>query len=405
MEESKLQGICWECRGFKFAPREEKSLSQSDHEFHYEVKRSSICSDCELCLRLKSLFRRIPSDENKGAAYPPHYSTLRVMEHALQPQPLVLQLSNSTKVLQEVLLVPIIDCSRRQLCTLPHGTPYICLSYVWGTPSDSGQSSLDLPWYFLKTIEDSICVALQLDIFHLWVDCYCIDQNDSVEKHRLIQNMDAIYHNATVTIISTSGDGPHSGLPGINGTFRPQQQAFTVGVLGLNFQALNYPQPEISNSALNTRAWTFQELLLSRRQLVFTDSQVYFQCAGMHCVEASETPPAMKHTSSRHVDTIFEVLRSHVKGFTHLDFGYKTDSLYTSLQEYFQKRLSFSDDTISASIGIVNAFVIPPETSEAGSEGEIIRATQFYGLPLFFSSSLSSQEISPTNSFASSLAW
>ncbi len=43
----------------------------------------------------------------------------------------------------------------------------------------------------------------------------------------------------------------------------------------------------------SSRAWTYQEGLLSRRRLLFTESQVYFQCMEMHCWEGISAPPAV----------------------------------------------------------------------------------------------------------------
>ena len=57
------------------------------------------------------------------------------------------------------------------------------------------------------------------------------------------------------------------------------------------------PRSDIAKSKWNTRAWTYQEALLSRRRLVFTPRQVYFQCRGMHCVESISVPLKHLHTT------------------------------------------------------------------------------------------------------------
>jgi hypothetical protein len=140
-----------------------------------------------------------------------------------------------------------------------------------------------------------------------------------------------------------------------------------------------------------------QELLLSCRRLVFTDSQMYFHCAGMHCVENVSTE------SSNFSDTITTTevnnLSGRFKVFKDLDLSDQTASLYQLLEEYYQRNLSFAQYTVSAFIGIVNAFGGHFSTLKAESDTECIRAMHFYGLPLFFNS------VSPTKTFANSLAW
>jgi hypothetical protein len=85
----------------------------------------------------------------------------------------------------------VIDCKRMRLCRTAQ--PYVCLSYVWG-PSPVAEEDFDditigdLPW----TIRDAMTVTLELGLRYLWVDRYCINQDDPVEKHNIITNMDAI---------------------------------------------------------------------------------------------------------------------------------------------------------------------------------------------------------------------
>jgi hypothetical protein len=106
----------------------------------------------------------------------------------------------------------LIDCVSRKLCGLKWGTPYVCLSYVWGDASDPRGDNF--PKQFPKTIEDAISVALQLGIPYLWVDRYCISQQNAVEQHHLIANMDIIYRGASLTIIAASGQGHTMVFPG-----------------------------------------------------------------------------------------------------------------------------------------------------------------------------------------------
>jgi len=46
------------------------------------------------------------------------------------------------------------------------------------------------------------------------------------------------------------------------------------------------PHTAIPKTTWSTRAWTLQEAFLSRRRLVFTRDQTYFECASMNCCES-----------------------------------------------------------------------------------------------------------------------
>jgi hypothetical protein len=106
-----------------------------------------------------------------------------------------------------------------------------------------------------KTIEESIAVANQIGIPFLWVDRYYIDQNNVAEKHDLIQNMDAVYRGAALTILAVLRHSPDEGLLGINGTFWPKQHRFMIGPFNSGFTAVIDPHFEVRRSRYQTRGW------------------------------------------------------------------------------------------------------------------------------------------------------
>ncbi|KAF1349225.1 HET-domain-containing protein, partial [Lizonia empirigonia] len=174
------------------------------------------------------------------------------------------------------LILKIIDCLKREVCIASAGAAYVCLSYVWGTESDLEQPSHGTLGVLSRTVEDAIYATQELGFRYLWIDRYCIDQANEAEKHDTINNMDIIYQGADLTIVAAAGDGPHTGLPGILSTPRCPQQTVTIG--RTQHIVIEDHVREIRKSLWYTRGWTYQEMLLSRRCLVFTPSQVYFQC-------------------------------------------------------------------------------------------------------------------------------
>ena len=109
---------------------------------------------------------------------------------------------------------------------------------------------------------------------YLWVDSICIKQDDDSNRQTEIQNMDNIYGGASLTIIAASGDGADAGLPGARKASRKATQRMEV-IRGRQLMA-SMPSPcyDTQVSSWQHRAWTLQEVALSRRRLFFTESQV-----------------------------------------------------------------------------------------------------------------------------------
>lgn len=197
--------------------------------------------------------------------------------------------------IQKVPGMRLIDCRTRTVVPAPDGeVSYAALSYVWGT-SGTGYSIEDgddkLPDSLPNTISDAILVTRKLKIRYLWIDRYCIRQvtqtkEEKDEKHGQIARMHQIYGGASITIIAAAGDGPHHGLPGVR-TKRRSPPTVRLPHCTL-FATLPDPNLLVDTSAWSTRGWTFQEGLLARRRLVFTDQQVYFECGETRDAEAWE---------------------------------------------------------------------------------------------------------------------
>jgi hypothetical protein len=56
-------------------------------------------------------------------------------------------------------------------------------------PKDAGSN---FPKAMPSTISDAIDVTLKIGLRYLWVDRFCINHDDADDKHKIIQNMDAI---------------------------------------------------------------------------------------------------------------------------------------------------------------------------------------------------------------------
>lgn len=169
---------------------------------------------------------------------------------------------------------------------------YLTLSYTWGK-SPATQTFKDISEHFMSkgglkrfwnelplVVCDAIILTVKLGFRYLWVDILCIAQDNWEEKLKMIQLMDIVYTRAFLTIVAVGSEDSSYPLTGV----RPGTRAPFKHVGWANGEYFVAGPPTLSSaledSTYRTRAWTFQEQLVSRRCLYFTKYQVYF-----HCVE------------------------------------------------------------------------------------------------------------------------
>ncbi|KAF3041636.1 hypothetical protein E8E11_006239 [Didymella keratinophila] len=297
---------------------------------------------------------------------------------------------------KRTMVLKAIDCTSRSIVSVPLDARYVCLSYVWGTGCEE-RPVLDLDQGAIPaTVEDAIFVTTELNVQYLWIDRYCIDQTNDEEKHHNISNMDVIYRGAYCTIIAAAGCGPDVGLPGIRNNSRPRPGfKFLAERSGVRTSGFQNPRVEIQNSIWSTRGWTYQEMLLSPRRLVFTPSQVYFQCGQGHRIEAAQ----WLGDSTDNMSTL--AIREAIEGLPRLTTAYTDTYIHTRLEEYYTRQFSFNADLVKAFVGILQAFSLEDWT--ASSHVRHLRAAHVQGLPLFYFEEEMTDH--PRRTFLTSLTW
>ncbi|KAK7984972.1 hypothetical protein PG988_002594 [Apiospora saccharicola] len=177
---------------------------------------------------------------------------------------------------------------------------YAALSYVW---DEAGKIALNLnpknvprlstgvpPESVARTIADAAKVTRRLGLRYLWVDSLCSE----------LDQMGSVYGHAFVVIIAADGEDAEAGLAGITSPREPGQIAREVRP---KVNVLFPVQYDKSYGKWDTRAWTLQEKLLSRRMLVFGANHVSFHCRhgilreDMPAVHADNGPPHIPHLS------------------------------------------------------------------------------------------------------------
>jgi hypothetical protein len=183
----------------------------------------------------------------------------------------------------------LIDVVKSRLVAGQTSWRYCALSYVWGnvpifkttrarlqefnSVRAFDTNNVELP----QVVRDAMILVDSLGERYLWVDSICIVQDDANQKHNSIMQMNLIYNNALLTIASLSGITANESLPGVRAGTRFIQSSASISGMNIFISG-----PSLANalrtSEYETRGWTFQERVLSKRCLYFSKHQIYFTC-------------------------------------------------------------------------------------------------------------------------------
>ena len=208
-------------------------------------------------------------------------------------------LSDRTAVIPELRFIDIkLRCVSKAHSYDNDSLRYVALSYVWGRNAQRltltrgncthlGEIVSLQPEYISQTIADAFRVVEMLGERYLWVDSLSIVQDDENDLAAHLPSMGSIYHRAVLTIIAGSGVDANSGLPGIQQSRSAQHIMGPLGGGALiacciprikNINDLGSQHHYLDGSEWNSRGWTLQEKVFSRRCLYFMEEQIYWEC-------------------------------------------------------------------------------------------------------------------------------
>jgi hypothetical protein len=172
---------------------------------------------------------------------------------------------------------------------------YACLSHCWGSTrskhltkrdnilaNEKGIPLSELP----KTFQDAVSVTKALAIRYLWVDSFCIIQDDEKDWETQASLMAAVYENAYITLAagaSADDDGGFFAEPPAAYT-KPHKVYLDVNGVGHEVYmryAISHPDctwPIGNVLPLMRRAWTLQERLLAKRYICFGNQEIFWEC-------------------------------------------------------------------------------------------------------------------------------
>ncbi|KAK3369711.1 heterokaryon incompatibility protein-domain-containing protein [Lasiosphaeria ovina] len=169
----------------------------------------------------------------------------------------------------------------------PTAISYTALSHCWGTRpqffckttrENEAKHRNKIPWDSLsKTYRDAIVATRKLGIPYIWIDSLCIIQGDPDEWQRESSRMASVFSGAVLTLAATDSEDGNAGLfltslePPIETTYDEEGAPILLRCPAADNRLIQV-------SPLNSRAWTLQELVLSRRTVHFSTNQLYWQC-------------------------------------------------------------------------------------------------------------------------------
>ncbi|KAF2143502.1 uncharacterized protein K452DRAFT_269073, partial [Aplosporella prunicola CBS 121167] len=210
----------------------------------------------------------------------------------------------ATKNAQDLKLL-LIDVFERKIINADSSFRYVALSYVWGSHSYDDSSMLQTTrasFEELKqtnalgesakiptVIKDAMEFVRAVGERYLWVDRLSIVQDDNEHKHYYIHRMDVVFAVSVFTIVAASVRHSDDSLPGIRRTIRPPLLSF---IDGETFSIVTSPHREIvlNDTVYQRRGWTFQEMHLSRRCVIFTETHVMCECREQAVSEVPKGP-------------------------------------------------------------------------------------------------------------------
>ncbi|KAK5655184.1 hypothetical protein OQA88_6083 [Cercophora sp. LCS_1] len=173
-----------------------------------------------------------------------------------------------SRAIKQAPSLRLIECATGIIVETTQAVPFVALSYVWGSvPGVADDSATDSKNHQVvgdvevePVVKDAMTVARELGYNYLWVDRYCIEKLDNAVRQGQLDNMDAVYGSADVTIVAAAGTDSSFSLPGIRPR-QPRKQPARARVKGHTLVSIP-PDPA---TILKPSTWATREAGLTKK--------------------------------------------------------------------------------------------------------------------------------------------
>jgi Heterokaryon incompatibility protein (HET) len=295
-------------------------------------------------------------------------STKRWLENCRQNHEQCKALEASLNTSCPTRLIDVSQQVPRLVC--PHTntkTSYAALSHCWGgsTPIKSTQKTLGKHMVAVqitampKKYRDAITITRELGIQYLWIDSLCIIQDDAKDWEQEAARMASIYEGAQVTIAAAWGKNGESGCfhdyhPSMVVEVQEQNnfKGYTEGsTVRLYLRPCSNPWRYLGHASLNSRAWTLQEVILSRRTIIFAEDQLYWHCTSLYESEDGLEFVDNMAEGAFSLPSLGPIVRQPVTPSYKLYEGWQT-----TMEDYSARSLTRPDDKYAALAGVTQMF-------------------------------------------------
>lgn len=262
----------------------------------------------------------------------------------------------------------MIDVVEQKLVQAPKHCHYVALSYVWGRAGQTTLRCLKSNVHILRkeggllshqtplaeVVRSAIWFVAGLNVRYLWVDALCIMQDDDIDKMSQIALMDTIYAKAILTIVAACSASADQALCGFENDVRATSQITGQVPPGLTLIA---PAPELrdllKSSVWVSRAWTFQEDVLSHRRIYVAHEQIYFECSSTcrFCEYTEGTPDVTTAEYQQHADIKFPDYKA-----SDIDILRTLEALGDFITGFSRRRLTYASDVHDSFAGILSVW-------------------------------------------------
>jgi hypothetical protein len=180
----------------------------------------------------------------------------------------------------------------------------------------------------------------RLGLKYIWIDSLCIVQDDIEDWRREGSNMASIYSRSYLTLAATSSTNCEGGFytPNTSVTQIPDHGGLLPSIFVR--KSVDH-RPFFENKLpLMSRAWVFQERMLSLRTVQFTTQELVWECTttqSCECGACSEDEWNRQNKSQYDWLPIFQVAAPQQRAHTMRDQWYNIVNQYTNLNLTFRK--------------------------------------------------------------------